>query len=53
MGQFANLKKGLRVCLVEQQPSREGIRLRWWTPRVDSLNLAELAYTRIENAHKV
>jgi len=29
------------------------MRLGWRTPRVDSLKLAELAYTSIENAHKV
>jgi len=29
------------------------MRLGWWTPRVDSFKLAELAYTRIENANKV
>jgi len=29
------------------------MRLIWRTPRVDSLKLAELVYTRIENAHKV
>jgi len=29
------------------------MRLGWRTPRVDSLKLAELAYSRIENAHKV
>jgi len=28
------------------------MRLWWRTPRVDSLKLVELAYTRIENAHK-
>ena len=27
--------------------------LGWLTPRVDSLKLAELAHTRIENAHEV
>jgi len=30
-----------------------GMQLGWWTLRVDSGKLAELAYTRIENAHKV
>jgi len=29
------------------------MRLGWRTPRVDSFKLAELAYTRNENAHKV
>jgi len=29
------------------------MRLGWRTPRVDSLKLSELAYTRIENVHKV
>jgi len=29
------------------------MRLGWWTPRVDKLKLAELAYTIIENPHKV
>ena len=29
------------------------MRLGWRTPRVDSLKLAELAYTRTENTHKV
>jgi len=29
------------------------MRVGWRTPRVDSFKLAELAYTRIENAHKV
>jgi len=28
------------------------MRLGWRTPQVDSLNLAELAYTRIKNALK-
>jgi len=29
------------------------MRLGWRTPRVDSLKLTELVYTRIENAHKI
>jgi len=29
------------------------MRLGWRTPRVDSFKLAELTYTRSENAHKV
>jgi len=29
------------------------MRLAWRTPRVNSLKLAELAYTRSENAHEV
>jgi len=29
------------------------MRVGWRTPRVDSFKLAELAYTRIENAYKV
>jgi len=29
------------------------MRLGWRTPRIDNLKLAELANTRIENAHKV
>ena len=45
-GAVHKLKKWLRECLVEQQSSREGMRLTWRTPRVGSLKLAELAYTR-------
>ena len=36
---------------VEQK--RYTMRLGWRTPRVDGFKLTELAYTRIENAHKV
>ena len=32
----------LRKCLVENQTSREGMRLGWRTPRVDSLKLAKV-----------
>ena len=28
------------------------MQLGWWTLRIDSGKLAELAYTRIENTHK-
>jgi len=55
MGQFTNLKNG--CANVSSNNSRAekvcGCRLVWWTPRVDSLKLSELAYTRIENAYKV
>ena len=40
-----------RRIAVEQR--RYTMRLGWRTPEVDSMKLAELAYTRIENAHKV
>jgi len=53
MGQFTNVQKWLRKCLVEYQSSCEGMQLGWQTPRVDNLKLVELACTRIENAHKV
>jgi len=53
MGTVHKLKKWLRERLVELQSSREVMRMGWRTPRVDSLKLAELAYTRIENAQKV
>jgi len=48
---LATLARLSRRKAVEQR--RYTMRLGWRTPRVDSLKLAELAYTRIENAHKV
>ena len=54
MGLFTNKKMAARLfrrIAVEQR--RYTMRLGWRTPRVDSFKLAVLAYTRIENAHKV
>ena len=39
-----------RIAVVQR---RYTMRLGWRTPRVDSLKLAELAHTRIENAYKI
>jgi len=56
MGRFTNKKMAARLSAAVEiavEHKRYTMRLGWWTPRVDSLKLAELAYTRIENAHKV
>ena len=54
MGRFTNKKMAARQsCRIAVEQRTYTMRLGWRTPRVDSFKLAELAYTRIENAHKV
>jgi len=54
MGGFTNKKMAARLSRrIAVEQGRYTMRLGWRTPRVDNLKLAELAYTRIENARKV
>ena len=53
MGRPTNEKMAAQLSRRIAVEQRYTMRLGWRTPRVDSLKLAELAYTRIENTHKV